>query len=68
MFEAVAALPPGEAEKERKTLFKTVIGTLNHVYVVDLMRRALCYLTPIKCLMRDSTRPIFSRQERCSKK
>jgi uncharacterized damage-inducible protein DinB len=40
MFEAVAALPPGEAEKERKTLFKTIIGTLNHVYVVDLIWQA----------------------------
>jgi uncharacterized damage-inducible protein DinB len=32
--EAVAALPPGEAEKERPTLFKTMIGTLNHNYLV----------------------------------
>jgi uncharacterized damage-inducible protein DinB len=29
MFESVAALPPGEAEKERRTLFKSIIGTLN---------------------------------------
>jgi uncharacterized damage-inducible protein DinB len=28
IFDGVAALPPGEAEKERKTLFKTIIGTL----------------------------------------
>jgi uncharacterized damage-inducible protein DinB len=40
MFEGVAALPPGEAKKERKTLFKTVIGTLNHIYVVDLIWQA----------------------------
>jgi uncharacterized damage-inducible protein DinB len=39
-FDGVAALPPGEAEKERKTLFKTIIGTLNHVYVVDLIWQA----------------------------
>lgn len=39
-FEGVAALPPGEAEKERKTLFKTIIGTLNHSYVVDLIWQA----------------------------
>jgi uncharacterized damage-inducible protein DinB len=40
MFESVAALPPGEAERERKTLFKTIIGTLNHIYVVDLIWQA----------------------------
>jgi uncharacterized damage-inducible protein DinB len=27
-YEAVAALPPGEAEAEHPTLFKTIIGTL----------------------------------------
>src|ERR1700678_3516674 len=40
IFEGVAALPPGEAENERKTLFKTIIGTLNHTYVVDLIWQA----------------------------
>ena len=40
IFDGVAALPPGEAEKERKTLFKTIIGTLNHIYVVDLIWQA----------------------------
>jgi hypothetical protein len=30
-------LPPGEAEHERKTLFKTINGTRNHTYVVDLI-------------------------------
>lgn|ERR1700683_3806291 len=40
MFDGVAALPPGEANKERKTLFKTIIGTLNHIYVVDLIWQA----------------------------
>src|SRR5262245_47610873 len=39
-FDAVAALPPGEATKERPTLFKTMIGTLNHTYVVDLIWQA----------------------------
>jgi uncharacterized damage-inducible protein DinB len=39
-FESVAALPPGEIEKERKTLFKTIVGTLNHIYVVDLIWQA----------------------------
>lgn len=40
MFDGVAALPPGEANKERKTLFKSIIGTLNHIYVVDLIWQA----------------------------
>ncbi|MGH7033880.1 MAG: DinB family protein [Stellaceae bacterium] len=40
LFDAVAALPPGEAEKERPSLFKTMIGTLNHLYVIDLMWQA----------------------------
>jgi uncharacterized damage-inducible protein DinB len=39
-FEAVLALPPGEAGKERPTLFKSMIGTLNHNLVVDLIWRA----------------------------
>ena len=40
IFDGVAALPSGEAEKERRTLFKTIIGTLNHSYVVDLIWQA----------------------------
>ena len=36
-FEAVKALPPGEATKERPTLFKTMINTLNHNLVIDLI-------------------------------
>ena len=38
-YEAVAALPPGEATKERPTLFKTIIGTLNHNLVIDRIWR-----------------------------
>jgi uncharacterized damage-inducible protein DinB len=37
---AVAALPPGEAARERPTLFKSIIGTLNHSYIVDLIWQA----------------------------
>jgi hypothetical protein len=33
-------LPPGEAAKERPTLFKTMIGTLNHNYLIDLVWQA----------------------------
>jgi uncharacterized damage-inducible protein DinB len=40
LFDAVAELPPGEAAKERRTLFKTILGTLNHNIVVDLIWRA----------------------------
>lgn len=40
-LSAVAALPPGEAARERPTLFKSIIGTLNHSYVVDLIWQAL---------------------------
>ena len=39
-LNAVAALPPGEAARERPTLFKSIIGTLNHSYVVDLIWQA----------------------------
>jgi uncharacterized damage-inducible protein DinB len=39
-FDAVAALPPGEAAKGRPTLLKSIIGTLNHNYVVDLIWQA----------------------------
>jgi len=40
LFDAVAALPPGEASKERPTLFNSMIGTLNHLYVIDLIWQA----------------------------
>lgn len=39
-YEAVAALPPGEAAKQRPTLFKSIIGTLNHNYLIDLVWQA----------------------------
>jgi len=37
LFDGMAALPPGETTKERPTLFKTMIGTMNHLYVIDLI-------------------------------
>src|SRR3954451_19045116 len=37
LFDAAGALPPNEVAKTRQTLFKTMIGTLNHNYVVDLI-------------------------------
>ena len=40
IFEAVAAIPSDEATKERPTLFKNIVNTLNHLHVVDLIWRA----------------------------
>jgi uncharacterized damage-inducible protein DinB len=40
MFDAVAALPQGEPEKPRTTLFKNMVHTLNHNYVVDRIFQA----------------------------
>jgi len=40
IFDAVAALPPGEAIKERQSLFKNMVHTLNHNYVIDLIWQA----------------------------
>ena len=39
-FDAVAALPEGEAEKERQSLFRNMVHTLNHNYVIDLIWQA----------------------------
>ena len=39
-YDAVFALPPGEAEKPRQTLFKNIVHTLNHNYVIDSIFRA----------------------------
>lgn len=40
IFDAVAALPAGEAAKERVSLFPTMVRTLNHNYVVDVIWKA----------------------------
>lgn len=40
LFDAVAALPPGEATKERTTLFGNMVHTLNHNYVIGLIWQA----------------------------
>ena len=40
IFDAVAALPAGEATKERKSLFRNMVHTLNHLYVIDLIWQA----------------------------
>lgn len=40
IFDAVAKLPEGEATKPRQSLFKNIVHTLNHLYVVDLIFQA----------------------------
>ena len=40
IFDAVAALPPGEPEKPRTSLFKNMVHTLNHNYVIDRIFQA----------------------------
>lgn len=40
LFDAVAALPEGEAVKERQSLFRNMVHTLNHNYVIDLIWQA----------------------------
>ena len=39
-FDAITALPPNEATKERRSLFKNMVHTLNHIYVIDLIWQA----------------------------
>jgi uncharacterized damage-inducible protein DinB len=39
-FDAVAALPAEEATKERQTLFRNMVHTLNHNYVIDRIWQA----------------------------
>jgi uncharacterized damage-inducible protein DinB len=40
IFDAVAALPADEASKERKSLFRNMVHTLNHNYVIDRIWQA----------------------------
>ena len=40
IFDAVAALPAGEATKPRQTLFRNMVHTLNHNYVIDRIFQA----------------------------
>lgn len=39
-FDAVGALPEGEATRARQTLFKNIVHTLNHNYVIDQIFQA----------------------------
>ncbi|MDN4547632.1 DinB family protein [Pseudomonas sp. C32] len=40
LFDSLAQLPPGEVNKARVSVFNNMIGTLNHVYVVDCIWQA----------------------------
>lgn len=40
MFDAVAALPAGEAEKPHASPFQSMVHTLNHIYVIDRIWQA----------------------------
>lgn len=40
MFDAVAALPMDEAARPRPSLFKNMVHTLNHIYVIDRIWQA----------------------------
>lgn len=40
MFEAVAKLPEGEATRPRQSIFKNMLHTLNHIYVIDRVFQA----------------------------
>jgi uncharacterized damage-inducible protein DinB len=40
LFAAVAKLPEGEALKPRQSLFRNMVHTLNHNYVIDLIFKA----------------------------
>ena len=39
-FNAVRQLPPGEAVRQRRSLFPNIVHTLNHNYVIDLIFQA----------------------------
>lgn len=40
IYEAVARLPEGEAAKPRPSVFKSMLHTLNHIYVIDRVFQA----------------------------
>lgn len=40
IFDSVAALPPDEATRERPSLFRNMVHTLNHNYVIDRIWQA----------------------------
>jgi uncharacterized damage-inducible protein DinB len=53
-FLAVKSLPDGEATKERKTRYKNMIYTLNHVYVIDCIFKSHLESKPHKYTARNT--------------
>ena len=37
LHAAAASLPPEEVAKDRGAFFGSILGTLNHIYLVDLL-------------------------------
>ncbi|MNF53514.1 DinB family protein [compost metagenome] len=40
LFDSLATLPEGEIYKQRQTIFNNMVGTLNHIHVVDCIWQA----------------------------
>jgi len=40
LYDGIAALPPGEAEKPRVSLFRNMLHTLNHILIIDRIWQA----------------------------
>ncbi|MCO8311692.1 DinB family protein [Pseudomonas mandelii] len=40
LFDSLMALPPEELNRKRMSVFNNIIGTLNHIYVVDCIWKA----------------------------
>ncbi|HVE09353.1 MAG TPA: DinB family protein [Paraburkholderia sp.] len=53
LFDSIAQLPAEEAVKPRRTLFKSMVGTLNHNLVVDLIWKAHLLQVPHDFTRRD---------------
>jgi uncharacterized damage-inducible protein DinB len=53
LFDSIEQLPAGEAVKPRAALFKTMVGTLNHNLVVDLIWKAHLLQVPHDFTRRD---------------
>ena len=54
-FDAVRALPEGEATRQRQTLFKNIVHTLNHNYVIDQIFQAHLQGRPHEHTARNTT-------------
>lgn len=67
-YGSVAALPHGEAHKQRRTLFGSIIGTLNHNLLVDRIWQAHLLgeehgFTGRKVILHDTVDALWSAQQ-----